>query len=142
MTFVRDPWMTFDSLRREMANLLDNVDRPWHRRPHAFPAFNLWEDTGNLYAEAEVPGLSMKDLEVYVEGNELTVKGRRQGIDEKDCTYHRRERGAGEFARAIRLPVEINPDRVEATLTDGVLKVVLPKAEAAKARKIKVATAS
>jgi HSP20 family protein len=135
---MRDPWTTFESLHREMNGLLDSFDGAWRRRTHAFPALNVWEDASHLYAEAEVPGLDMKDLEMYVEGDELTVKGRRPTFNEKDWTYHRRERGTGEFCRTVRLPVQVEADKVEATLSDGVLKIVLPKAEAAKARRIKV----
>jgi HSP20 family protein len=138
MLLTRDPFATFDSLRHEMLNLLGNVAPTLTQRPRGFPAVNLWEDAGFMYVEAEVPGLDMKDLEITVAGDELTVKGHRETLDAREYTYHRRERGTGEFARTLRLPVEINADQVEATLVDGVLRIKAAKAEAAKARKIKV----
>lgn len=104
-----------------------------------FPAVNLWEDGENLYAEAEVPGLSMNDIEVLVVDNELTIKGRRQAAEErKDVVYHRQERGALEFSRVLSLPCPVNPDRVQATLKDGVLRITMPKVEQARARRIEV----
>jgi HSP20 family protein len=107
-----------------------------------FPAFNVWEDTENVYAETELPGVKPEDLDVTVVGNELTVKGNRAEDAASDAVYHRRERGVGAFTRVISLPSEINPDAVQASLTDGVLLLTLPKAEAAKPRKIKVNVAT
>jgi len=103
-----------------------------------FPALNVWEDERNLYAEAEVPGLGMEDLEVFVVGNELTIKGERKDVENEGSAYHRRERGVGAFCRVIQLPIEVNADQVEANLKDGVLAIRLPKAESVLPRKIPV----
>ncbi|MGD2111292.1 MAG: Hsp20/alpha crystallin family protein [Phycisphaerae bacterium] len=104
----------------------------------AFPAINLWEDDTTLYAEAELPGLTMDDLEIYVLGDELTVKGSRQAPETEEVTYHRRERGVGPFSRVLRLPVPVNADKVKATFRDGVLSISLPKERAAVPRRIEV----
>jgi len=106
------------------------------RRP--FPAMNAWEDDKAVYAEAELPGLAMQDIEVLVMGDELTVKGERKDTEMEGVTYHRRERGVGTFSRVLRLPVQVDADKVEATLRDGVLTVKLPKAQAALPRKIEL----
>ncbi|HEX4128430.1 MAG TPA: Hsp20/alpha crystallin family protein [Pirellulales bacterium] len=105
-----------------------------------FPPVNVWEGEHELFAEAELPGLKNEDLEISVVGNELSIKGRRVDSAQEGTTYHRRERGAGEFVRVLRLPVEIDAERVQANLRDGVLTLTLPKAEKAKPRKINVAT--
>jgi HSP20 family protein len=68
----------------------------------------------------------------------LTVKGRREFSTEEGTVFHRRERRTGEFTRTLTLPVDVDPDKVEATLKDGVLTVVMPKSKAALARKIAV----
>ena len=107
-----------------------------------FPALNVWEDDHNVYAEAEVPGMSMDDLEVLVMGNELTIKGERAEQSREGVSYHRRERGAGTFSRVLRLPIDVNADKVTAALKDGVLTITLPKTEVARPRKIKVKTIS
>ena len=140
----RIPTAPFNELRREMDRLFESFQGEpghWPLRGRAFPALNVWEDGECLYAEAEVPGMKMDDLEVFVIGNELTIKGRRQVEAGEKFTFHRQERRAGQFTRVLTLPVEVNADKVEATLRDGVLSIVMPKAAAALARKIKVKTA-
>ncbi len=104
----------------------------------SFPALNVWESGDALYAEAEVPGMKHEDLEISVLGNELTLRGRRGEQPREGATYHRQERGVGEFNRVLRLPIEIDADRVEASLKDGILLIKLPKAESAKPRQIPV----
>lgn len=103
-----------------------------------FPALNVWEDEGNLFAECEVPGLTMENVEVLVQNNELTIRGERKVPTEENVTFHRQERGAGQFARTIRLPIDVDAEHVSATLRDGVLSIVLPKSQTAMPRKIKV----
>jgi HSP20 family protein len=110
----------------------------WSGSPRTFPALNVWEDAECFYAEAEVPGLSMKDIELFVTGDELTLRGTSQKERREGVTFHRRERGTDSFSRVIRLPADINGERVAASLKDGVLTIKLPKAEAAKPRKIEV----
>jgi HSP20 family protein len=103
-----------------------------------FPLVNVWEDMENVYAECELPGVRSEDLDVSVIGNELTVKGRRGESGEPSVTYHRRERAIGSFMRSVPLSTEVEADRVQASLRDGVLLVTLPKAESAKPRKVPV----
>ena len=128
--------------RGDMDRLFDNffedfpAARPFGRR--TFPAINVWEEGDRLYAEVEVPGLSMEDLEVFVQGDELSVKGERKDVEAEGVTYHRRERGVGKFGRVLHLPVEIDADKVAATLRHGVLTITLPKAQAVLPRKIEV----
>jgi HSP20 family protein len=105
---------------------------------HPFPAINVWESENALHAELELPGLAMQDLEVSVKNNELTIKGEFKDKAEKGATYHRRERNQGSFHRVLRLPVDVNSDKVEARLENGVLSIDLPKAETARARKIEI----
>lgn len=116
-------------LNQGLAPMLPGVVR-------GFPALNLWEDGQNFYAEAEVPGLTMEDIEVTVVGNELTLRGERKETER--TSYHRRERGVGVFQRVVPLPAPIDADKVEAKLSHGVLTITLPKAEAARPRKIEV----
>lgn len=105
-----------------------------------YPPVNVWEDDQNIYAEAELPGLKMDDLEVLVQDNELTIKGERAPDERQEVSFHRRERGHGKFERVLTLPVDIDEAKVEARLRDGVLTVTLPKSEAVKPRKIEVKT--
>ncbi len=104
----------------------------------AFPALNVWEDADTLFVEAELPGLRMEDLEILIQGDELTLRGTRRPVEETNASFLRRERPNGEFVRYVTLPFEVNADQVEATLRDGVLTIRMPKSERAKARKIQV----
>lgn len=103
-----------------------------------FPALTLWADAENLYAEAELPGMKIEDIAIEVVGDELSLKGNRKPVVAEGVVYHRQERGFGQFARIVTLPAPIDAERVEATLKDGILRLVLPKAAAARARKIEV----
>jgi HSP20 family protein len=137
-----NPFAALNELQREVNRLFDGygvgADGGRWARPTTFPALNVWEDGDALYAEAEIPGVRQEDLEVYAVGNELTINGTRQPREGQDVSYHRRERGTGAFTRVITLPVDIEAEKVQATLKDGVLTVKLPKAEKARPRKITV----
>jgi HSP20 family protein len=148
MVIRRYGFSPFHQLRHEMDRLAGDFFGPGGSgvartaRPQAFPALNVWEEGDSLYAEAEVPGVKAEDLDISVVDNDLTVRGIRRGSLAEGTTYHRQERGAGEFARVVRLPVDVDAGKVEATLSDGVLLVKLPKAESAKPKKIKVTSGS
>jgi HSP20 family protein len=134
------PVFPFGDLRREVNRLFEDYALPAvSGRAPSFPAINAWEDENNLFVEAELPGLTMNDLEITVVGDELSIKGERKpcGADEQ-ATFHRRERGVGSFSRFITLPMDVDAERVEAVLRDGVLSITLPKAAEAKPRRIQV----
>lgn len=140
----RHPVFPTTELRRELDRLFDGFGRETFNPfgcPRPLPALNVWEDDERLLAEAEVPGLGMDDIEILIHGNELTVKGHRNPVAGENLTYHRRERRTGDFSHFVTLPTEVDPDGVEATLKDGVLTIVMPKAERARVRKIAVKTA-
>jgi HSP20 family protein len=134
----------FGDLRSEVNRLFEQVMEPSNGGSilggRSFPAVNMWEDGECMYAEAEIPGVPMSDIEVNVVGNELSIKGQRKCVCGEEVTFHRRERGIGEFSRFLTLPVAIDADKVEAVLKNGVLKIKLPKAEAARPRRIEVKT--
>jgi HSP20 family protein len=104
-----------------------------------YPAVNVWEDTDSVHVEAELPGLSRDDLEIYVTaGNQLTIKGERKTTAPQGAYCHRQERGFGTFVRVLTLPFDVNRDKVDAHFENGVLQIKLAKAESAKPRKITV----
>lgn len=144
MRLARLPISPFDELRREMERLctgfgVDAAHLPF-APPAAFPALTIWDAGDAVCVEAELPGFNRDDLEVYAVANELTIKGRRTPSDDEKRVYHRQERAVGEFTRVVTLPVEVNAERVEATLKDGVLTLCLPKVQALMPRKIAVKT--
>jgi HSP20 family protein len=110
-------------------------------RPYgaAYPALNSWEDADSAWVEAELPGLGLEDVEVLVNGGEVTIAGERKPAEARDgANWHRRERSHGRFSRTLTLPWDVDADKVHATLRDGVLTVQLPKADTAKPRKVEV----
>lgn len=146
MTSVRhsgfDPFAEFRELfDRQLGGLVSqNLPGLANRMlgARAFPAMNVWDEGDHLVVEAEVPGLAEDALDISVVGDELTIKGERKPETEEGVSYHRHERGTGSFVRVLRLTAEVSADGVTATLRDGVLRIQLPKAEAAKPRKINV----
>jgi len=133
-----------DRLQNEMDRMLRDFSTVIPRRVAAreeFPAINVWEHDDTVFAEAELPGLTTEDVNISVVGNELKLDGKRNEADVEGGSYHRRERGWGAFSRTLKLPYDVETGKVEAALRDGVLLITLPKAQAAKPRKIEVTTA-
>jgi HSP20 family protein len=105
----------------------------------SYPRLNIWGDSDNVYAEAELPGMQLDHLEIYVtEENQLTIQGERRQPELDTGVWYGKERGFGQFSRTIMLPVKVDADKVEARFEYGVLFVTLPKSEAAKPRRISV----
>ena len=107
-------------------------------RRNSFPALNLWENEEKYYLEAECPGLEIDNLELSITGNQLTINGERKNEYSGETAFHRQERGTGKFTRTVALPTEVDADKVESSLKNGVLTIQLLKAEEAKPKKIKV----
>lgn len=110
------------------------------RQGLVFPLLNVWQDEQAVHAEAELPGFSMENIEILATGDTLTIKGKREITPPEGAKTIRAERSAGTFERTISLPVQIDVENVQATLTHGVLTVTLPKAHAVLPRKIQVKT--
>jgi HSP20 family protein len=124
--------------------VLNGWDPAWGNLPQprpglagSFPPVNVREDQDQFYVEAELPGLNHDDLEILVEGDQLTIRGERKPVADEG-RWHRQERAFGRFQRTFTLPVAVDADKVEARLDQGVLTLTLPKSEAAKPRKIAV----
>ncbi|MGD9237329.1 MAG: Hsp20/alpha crystallin family protein [Desulfobacterales bacterium] len=104
-----------------------------------YPLINLTEDKDNFYIRAELPGVKADELDIQVTGNSLSISGERKiAAEEEGARYHRREREAGTFSRMVGLSGEVDTDKVEAKLKDGILRIVVSKAEIAKPKQINV----
>jgi HSP20 family protein len=127
-------------LRRDLDRLLaDWPERAGGSMAPGFPAMNIWTDEDSAVVTAELPGVSIEDIDISVEKDTLTLRGGRRPEDlEEGVTYHRRERRSGGFNRAFRLPFHVDAEKVEAEFKNGVLSIVLPRAEADKPRKIAI----
>ena len=129
-------------MRQQLDRLFENVDAP-HRQVTAgvFPLVNLTEDKDGYYVRAELPGVKAEELDIQVTANNLSISGERKiTAESEDAKYHRREREAGTFSRMIGLPGEVDTDKVDANLANGILTISIPKAEIAKPKQITVTT--
>ncbi len=94
------------------------------------PAMDIVDRGDHLEITAELPGVDKNDVELEVTEDSISIKAeRKEEKEEKGANYYRRERGYAVFQRALGLPVPVNPDKAEAELKNGVLRVVLPKKE-------------
>jgi HSP20 family protein len=107
------------------------------------PPVDIYEDEHSINLKLEVPGIDEKDLDIKLENNTLTVRGERKfEKEEKEENFHRIERRYGAFARSFTLPNTVDPDSVQASYENGILKITLAKRAEAKPKQIKVTGAS
>jgi HSP20 family protein len=127
-------------MRQQLDQLFEDAPGPYQRvSAGVFPLINLTEDKDNYYVRAELPGVKGEELDIQVTGKNLAITGERKiAAEEEGAKYHRREREAGSFSRMIGLPGDINSDKVDAKMQNGILTVVVAKAEAAKPKQITV----
>jgi HSP20 family protein len=116
-----------------------NANRPWA------PAVDIYETENELVFKADVPDVDLKDIDVRVENQTLTIAGERKfeapnggNAGNGNKGYHRIERNYGKFVRSFAVPNVFDTEKIAAAYKNGVLSVTLPKREAAKPRQIKV----
>ena len=136
----RSPLEELYRMRQQMEQLLESAAAPQQREAAGvLPLINLTEGKDNYYVRAELPGVRGDDLDIQVTANNLAISGERKiAAEEEGARYHRREREAGTFSRMIGLPGDVDTDKVDANLENGILTVVVPKAEIAKPKQITV----
>jgi len=109
------------------------TNRPWT------PAVDIYETENDLVVKADLPDVDLKDIDVRVENQTLTIAGERK-FEKQDnvAGYHRIERSYGNFTRSFAVPNSFDTEKIAASFKNGVLSVSLPKKEAAKPRQIKI----
>lgn len=142
------PWAPLASLRREMDRLFDEFGTARWPVPGAMrlmaemppvPAMDLVGHGDGYEITAELPGIDLEDIELRVTGDMLVLKGeKREESERKDKDRHVSERRYGSFRRSLRLPPDADPARIEATCTNGVLKITLPRTEKAREAEKKI----
>jgi HSP20 family protein len=148
MAFARwDPMRDMMSMREQMDRLLTQLSGRGGGEEGGWTA-GAWTppveifDTGDaLVVRAELPGVAKEDVQVEVHENTLSLRGERKPDPSvKEGQYHRQERLYGPFQRTFRLPIQVDTAKVQATYRDGVLELTLPKSDAARPRRITIAT--
>ena len=109
------------------------------RMEFAMPHLDLIEREKEILVRVEIPGVGKKDLKLDLMGDLLTIVGERRLEEEtEEGEVHRAEIARGAFTRSIRLPVPVDPERVDAEFRDGLLEIHLPKAHETERRRIEI----
>ncbi len=103
-----------------------------------YPLVNIFDKNGDLVLVAELPGVKKEDLKVEVKGNTLRLAGERNIDYGKDISHHHIERNSSKFDRTLKLPVNVEPDKVKAEYKDGQLVISLARAESDKPKQITI----
>ena len=141
-----EPWNTF----REMERMMRNFALPFPTmrapgwllgdfRPEFTPEVDLRETEKEYILSATVPGLGKDEVDINVTKDSITISGERKTLEEKPGErYHLRQQSYGAFNVSYSLPSDVRADDVKATYKNGVLEVIMPKAEVVEAHKIKI----
>ena len=144
------PFNFLDSFRRDMDAIVNRFFGAWEQDWPPWPQLSGWYSPrtesyveGNtLYIKADLPGVDPKDVELTVEGRQLTIKGERKSQHEaKETEYLRREVQYGSFVRTFLLPEGVKADDLYASYQNGVLQISVPLPASMAAKKIPIETA-
>jgi HSP20 family protein len=145
MTITRyDPFRDLRSLQEEVNRLFTgNIGRSFEdegiARGSWSPSVDIYENKDQIVLEAELPGMKQEEFDLSIENNILTLRGERQFEKKEEAdNYHRVERAYGSFTRSFTLPNTVSGEGATADYSNGVLRVVIPKREEVKARRIEI----
>ncbi len=133
-------WETWDPFH-EIRQLQEEMNQTYYDQPKETqknsPLFNVWSGQDGLVVRSELPGVSPDNINITVEGQDLTIKGSLKPHETKDRErFIRRERKHGDFSRKVKLPYRVDPEQTEAQFRNGVLTVTLKRPQEDKPRKI------
>jgi HSP20 family protein len=147
--YQRYPQPDFSTALDRLANMRDEMDRVLESTfgsnfpslgtlSRWTPPVDVYQDKDQFTVVAELPGLKKEEIEISLDGYTLTISGERKAQEKEGDQGFRTERFFGKFQRSLTLPSAVDAGKVKATYKDGVLEVVLPKAEEAKTKQIEV----
>lgn len=135
-----DPFKELEDLRRRMNDLMERAFGTLPTTALGWePPVDIEETDDAFVVEAELPGVKRQDIDVELVDNQLTIRGESKER-ERVGILRRRTRRTGQFDYRVTLPGEFDPDKVEAQLEDGVLRVNVPKTASAQRRRIAIKT--
>jgi HSP20 family protein len=130
------------NMRAEMDRVFESTVGSFSRSPAPLsrwnPAVNVYQDKDRFTVVVELPGLKKEEIEILLHDDTLTIAGERKR-EESSAQEFLTERLYGKFQRSLTLPTAVDAEKVKANYKDGLLQVVLPKAEEAKPKQIEVA---
>lgn len=129
------------TLQKQEARDVSRAERTRTRRVFT-PKVDIYETGEAVIMLADMPGVNEEDVDITLEKNILTINGYVSGVEREGYGLAYREYGEGDYERTFALSDEVDRNRIEASMSDGVLKLTLPKAEEMKTRKITVKSAS
>ena len=135
------PGRSYTPSRNLFDRFFDDWDLPsvFSGEDEWIPAFDISENDKEYVVSAELPGIDIKDVDITISDGILSVKGeKKHETEDKGENYHRIERHYGSFHRSFRIPGRVESDKVDASYKDGILKVLLPKAEGTETKKIDI----
>lgn len=133
----RDLSILQDKINRVFNEQVERGSEPASNKAWA-PAVDILETENDLVVRAELPGINRDDIDIEVTGESLTIRGERKFNEQDKEKYLRVERPYGPFQRSFTIGVPVQQDKVKATYRDGVLEVLVPKAEEVKPKKIEI----
>jgi len=132
---VGDPFETLLAMQRALESRFAS---DWMGGRTTYPPINVFQRGNDFVAIIKLPGLDKDDLEIEAKENAIRISGKKTIKYEQTASVHRRERVSGVFDRTISVPIEIDPDGITAQYRDGVLALLIPRAESEKPRTIKI----
>ena len=147
-----EPFREFATLSNRMNRLFGETGRKWPATwPTPLPTeeglttgvwnppVDVYETNESIVLKADLPEVNKEEVDISVEGNVLTIRGERKREEEvKEKDFYRMERSHGRFTRSFTLPGTVDPEKIEAGFSGGVLTVTLPKREESKPKQIRV----
>ena len=139
-----NPFGEMSLLQNQMNRLFNSALQGWpdgdsNGTTSWTPAADIYESENELTVNLDLPGVDPNMVDIRVENNILTIRGERHFEEKQKENFHRVERSYGPFARAFTLSTSVDPNKIRANYKTGVLTITLPKAEAAKPKRIQIA---
>ena len=138
----RRPWWMTPGGREPMGDVWS--DRLWPEWPpwqgeEYSPTFDVYEENGNYMLRAEIPGIDKDGISITIDKDVVTISGKKESEhEEKETNYYLKESSHGFFSRSFQLPTEVQEEKTEAKLKDGVLTVLMPPKESVKRRNVQI----
>jgi HSP20 family protein len=140
------PLKELEDMRRDMDRLFDEFTKPARRRrtwPKSeglvIPSIDLYDKKTDIVVKIELPGVRREDIDLTITKDTLMLKGEiKKDDDVQEEDYYISERMFGSFSRTVALPFEVESEKAQATMNNGLLEIVIPKREQARPKEIKI----